>query len=92
MCSTTGAVAAITATIAMYFTTEAGAAATAREVQHHGLHAYLAPLLTDECRSTLGPQGGSHKKKSVMTSLPQQRSMLAAAPGGDFQGGRLFPP
>ena len=30
MCSTTGAVAAITATIAMYFTTEAGAAATAR--------------------------------------------------------------
>ena len=64
MCSTTGAVAAITATIAMYFTTEAGVAATAREVRHHGLHAYLAPLLTDECRSTLGPQGGSHKNVS----------------------------
>ena len=66
ICFTTGAGTAATAKKRKYSTTGAGAAvvqeldrgkAGAITLSPRSPQAYLAPLLTDECRSTVGPQG-----------------------------------
>ena len=55
----------------------------------HGPHTYLTPLLTDECRSTVGPQGWV-PQHCVLTSVSRQRTrwkgVWNVSCSGDKQG------